>query len=90
MRLTDLEPRLYGHGGEGVGMTFLCPCGCGIRAAVTFRNPIDGLGPFDAGGTPTWKREGDTFETMTLSPSILRTTGCKWHGWIRNGEIVEA
>jgi hypothetical protein len=41
-----------------------------------------------------WNREGDTFETVTLSPSIsVRQHGeyeqlhC-WHGFIRNGEVV--
>lgn len=37
-----------------------------------------------------WSREGDTIETLTLHPSIQRLDGCKWHGWIRNGEIVNA
>lgn len=93
MRLTDLNPQLFGiHGGRrSVGMLFDCPCGCGVTASVYFRNPLDGdPEPFTNNGGPTWQRTGDDFETMTLEPSILRTDGCKWHGWIRNGEVVEA
>lgn len=100
MKFTDLNPRFLSHGGEGVwqdgkplpyreavGVTFDCPCGCGVPLAVLFRNPVDGGAPITK-KLPTWERTGDDFETMTLSPSILRTHGCGWHGWVRNGEIV--
>ena len=43
-----------------------------------------------ADGEPTWQRTGDTFETLTLHPSILRSPqkgGCGWHGWVTNGEV---
>ncbi len=34
-----------------------------------------------------WHREGDTFENLTLTPSIDASKfGC-WHGFITNGEI---
>lgn len=101
MKLVELNPRWIGHGGEGVanadgspvprreriGLSFDCPCGCQIPCAVLFANPPDGGPPID--GT-TWQREGETFEALTLTPSILRLQPCpnKWHGWIRNGEIV--
>lgn len=104
MRLSDLEPRFVISGGpgvtevatgrqvpkrEGVGMTLLCPCGCGQRFALFFANPLDGGGLLD-NVSPTWERTGDDFETMTLNPSVLRSgpRGCGWHGWIRNGEVI--
>ena len=103
MRLTDLQPRLLHSGGgvtradtgqpvprrEGVGMTLMCPCGCGVRFALIFTNPLDG-GPTLDGVGPTWERTGDDFETMTLNPSVLRSEprGCGWHGWIRDGEVI--
>jgi hypothetical protein len=107
MRLTDLNPRWVGAGGTGVsnadgspvperggvGISFDCPCGaCGIRGYVAFENPLDGGQPYISPGQPTWQRTGDTFETLTLSPSILRTPpyACGWHGWIRNGEATNA
>lgn len=102
MKLTDLAPTFYAHGGEGItdasgnavpqrdgmGLICNCPCGCETQLCVPFENPISGGDPQKG-----WKRTGDTFETLTLAPSILRVKperyGCKgWHGWIRNGEVI--
>ena len=104
MRLTDLNPRWVGTGGEGVtrdgqpvpwqdgvAISFDCPCGspeCG-RACIEFTNPLGG-GPPTRTDNHTWQREGDTFETLTLTPSIQRLDNCRWHGFIRAGEIVNA
>lgn len=102
MRLTTLNPKFLGAGGpgisnadgspapkrHGVGIIMDCPCGDadeGHQLYVPFKNPIDGGTSVEPRG---WDRTGDTFDTLTLSPSILRTTGCKWHGWIRNGEVT--
>lgn len=105
MKLTELDPWFFGAGGhgimnkdgtpvperKGVGLGFKCPCGCESMCAVHFANPLDG-GP--ATGVPQWRRTGETFENITLEPSIQRVKvngqGCGWHGWIRNGEIVNA
>lgn len=100
MKLIDKNPRWLDNGGEGVtdadnnpvpvreriGITFDCPCGCDQPIAITFSNPDDGKGPIYL-GHPAWERSGDTFESLTLTPSILRVGGCEWHGWITNGEI---
>lgn len=106
MKLTDLNPQWVGAGGPGVtrngkpvterhgiGLTFDCPCGCGIRGYVSFANPLDGGKPRLSPDEPSWQRTGDTFETLTLSPSIHRIPdrgGCGWHGWVRNGEVTSA
>lgn len=97
MKLTDLNPKWVGHGGDGtvnpdgsepprrerVAISFDCPCGkCG-RVAIMFSNPIDGLGPLQ---DHAWHREGDSFENLTLSPSILRHP-CGWHGFIEQGKV---
>lgn len=104
MKLIDLNPRFFSTGGPGItnandepvperkGIGLLCDCPkCGPKhlLAVDFKNPLDGGPPARSDGH-TWERTGDTFETLTLSPSINRLDGCKWHGWIRNGEIVDA
>jgi hypothetical protein len=70
-----------------MALAFDCPCGCGDALCIPFANPIDG-GPneFPKG----WQREGETFEALTLRPSILRMSGCRWHGFITNGEILTA
>jgi hypothetical protein len=105
MKLTDLNPHWVGAGGEGVfdadhnpvperhgvGIGLDCPlCGPDHPLFVCFKNPLDGGAPIGNGRT-LWKREGDTFETLTLTPSILRIKingeGCEWHGYITKGEI---
>lgn len=105
MRLIDLNPRFLGSGGEGitdsltglpsperhgVGVLFDCPCGCGRDCFVPFANPLDG-GPSVHGNGNSWARTGETFEALTLTPSILRSPergGCGWHGFITNGAVL--
>lgn len=105
MRLTDLHPQFFGAGGpgishadgspvplrEGVGLLFDCPCGCAMPCAVMFTNPLDGGPALTEDERHFWSRTGDTFETLTLTPSILRSPdkgGCGWHGYITDGVIV--
>lgn len=99
-RLVDLDPVWVGAGGEGIsdkdgnpvperngiGITYDCPCGgvCGERPFAAFENPLDG-GPKLEGMPAYWIREGDTFETLTLRPSLLRRAACEWHGYLTAG-----
>lgn len=110
-KLVDSDPSWIGTaaGRRGVGITFECPLhpGGGCYQGVFFANPLDGGPPLpdaDAGkpGVPErkyWQRTGDTFETLTLTPSInafdthtapdgtkSRTT--HWHGFITNGRVT--
>lgn len=66
-----------------IGMIFKCPCGCGDMSAVDFdvvpRTPDD---------PHRWHWDGNR-EAPTLSPSLNKTTGCKWHGFLTAGEFVE-
>lgn len=82
-----LEPVPARH---GIGVTFDCPCGrCGVRGFVPFENPLDG-GPPLHDEHARWQRSGETFDALTLRPSILRSTdegGCGWHGFVTNGEL---
>lgn len=71
---------------EGVGVNFDCPCGCGDRCYIPFSNPVDGKGPI-VSKHDQWRRTGETFETLTVRPSIQRTVGCKWHGFLTDGEL---
>lgn len=107
MKLTELNPKWIGpawgqHGDPGLpagiisGIRFDCPHCRVQRLAVMFEPPIDPtnylkipLGKLD--GVNVWHREGDTFETLSLSPSIdtvgaVHTEG-HWHGFITNGEV---
>lgn len=84
-----------------VGITFRCPhCPPGKRGettfiAVFFSNPID-PGQLQQKYSWTtsklaenlWNRQGDTFDTLTLSPSVDASGNGHWHGFITNGEVV--
>ena len=75
----------------GMACSFWCPCCLGVagketRLAVWFANPIDGLPPTDD-ATNLWHRTGETFETLTLSPSIDASKHGHWHGFLVNGEV---
>jgi len=104
-RLVDLHPTWVGAGGEGVtgsdgkpvprreavGISFDCLCGCGGAIFVQFQNPLDGGPPHDLRPSILWQRTGDTFETLTLRPSILfhPSGSCRgWHGFITDGNVL--
>lgn len=89
MKLIDLHPTFYGAADcSGMGILFDCPCGCDEKCGVPFANPISGGEPRDG-----WQRTGETFETLTLIPSLQRVKsasghGCDWHGFVTNGEVT--
>ena len=93
------------------GVSFLCPHCRAIRLAVLFRPVIDpgGYLPKIALWEASqykdqlaWARTGDTFETLTLTPSVDfanplidpahpekgRFAFNHWHGHITNGEMT--
>lgn len=100
-KLSDLNPEFVGSGGtgvfnaktgepvprrEGIGITCDCPCDdpdCDSPLFVHFENPLDGKPATTQ--SPKWKRTGETFDNMTLRPSLKRMDGCKWHGYLTNG-----
>ena len=90
MRLADLDPGWFSteSGRRGQGIHFLCPHCKNTHIIVLFSNPIDG-GPASIGEDlckPRWLRTGDTFDTLTISPSI--NSPGHWHGWVKNGEVT--
>lgn len=101
MKLTELNPRWVGYSGPIYdGISFDCPhClaeGLPVqRLAITFSPPIDPNGWWPRITQPTyvgqqvWKRiSGDTFENLTLNPSVNTNAAGHWHGFITNGEAV--
>lgn len=100
-KLVDLNPWFVDAGGDGikdadgkpvplkrgVGISYDCPCGCNETTFLRFENPLDGSEPRT--DSPKWKRTGDTFETITLTPSIQRVDGCMWHGYLTDGVLTE-
>jgi hypothetical protein len=96
MRLIDLNPRWTGSSEIKEGLTFDCPHCRTQRLGLLFKNPIDPNGWLAKGVTRhhdknEWDRVGETFETLTLTPSINTTNfgfDSHWHGFIKDGEIV--
>lgn len=61
-----------------------------VVAAMTQKEKlrhVHELGTFDVPPGIIWKRTGETFETLTLSPSINAEASGHWHGFITKGEI---
>jgi hypothetical protein len=82
------------------GITFQCPHCKTQRLGVLFTPPIDANGGLEKNVCwfhglpkegPFWKRTGDTFEDITLCPSINANSRIDvpghWHGFIENGEV---
>jgi hypothetical protein len=65
-------PGTYHLTGERI--IYLCPCGCGQN----IRLPIN-----HANERPSWA--WDKQEPVTITPSIRRLDGCRWHGHLRAG-----
>jgi len=99
MKLSDLEPRYYvsGNGGHPIGITFDCPhCReSGQRLAIALHMDGTNFDPdpdnpqqFPAGETVWSIIGGDSFDNLSLSPSVDASQARHWHGHITNGEIV--
>ncbi len=72
----DVPPGTAQWTEDGKYLWFTCPCGCGrLHCIPAKRN----------GNTYGWDFAG-TAEVPTLTPSIQITTGCRWHGFLTNGQ----
>jgi len=103
MRLVDLDPRWIAVAGDDrVGITFRCPhCPSGERGETTFLGiffvePIDPNQHVDIDwpnymlqhpASRFWHRIGETFEQLTVTPSVDASQHGHWHGFITNGEV---
>jgi hypothetical protein len=96
MRLSDLDPRWYTGltGQPRAGITFLCPHCRETRLAVGVHADGANMDPEPDNdrsfGTPAhvWAMTGgDSWETLSLSPSVDASKSGHWHGFITNGEI---
>ena len=93
MRLTTLAPHWIGYGPIVVGISFWCPHCRTTRLAVLFVEAIDAEGWLAKGVTRhhdpfEWHRTGETFDTLTLRPSINCEVAGHWHGVIAEGEVT--
>lgn len=83
-RLVFLCPRCFAENGGPKGTH---------RVAVDFEGrgtPDDACCRGRDGKAVRWAVSGKRLDDLTVSPSILMLSGCKWHGWVRNGQIVHA
>jgi hypothetical protein len=96
MKLLELEPRWFylEEGGPHVGLTFLCPRCRTQRLGVVFHHrsheAIDDVyirahahGREDFVWTIC---SAESFDALTLTPSIDASRRGHWHGFITNGE----
>jgi hypothetical protein len=91
-----------GVGGAIDGVTFLCPHCRTTRLGVQFTSigvdpkplmsledqlrHVHELRTFDVPPGIVWKRTGETFDTLTLFPSVDASKSGHWHGSITNGK----
>lgn len=93
VRLAELEPHWVSVGGgnrHGMGISFNCPHCDTVRLAVWFSNPIDGGAPYtrtNGGPVTLWNREGDTFDMLSVHPSVDASEHGHWHGYIACGLV---
>ena len=104
MKLRDLDASFLRHEGnffqrvatfaEAHGVVFLCPkCfgenggAVGTHSVICWRPdrvPLDAVP-----GPGRWFMSGTSLDDLSLHPSVnLTGAGCKWHGWVKNGEAT--
>jgi len=90
MKLIELNPRWYVSrtGGPRVGFTFECPHCRQVRLGVAIHQDgrID-VDHADIQAGYVWKMKGDSFENLSLTPSVDASKYGHWHGFITDGEI---
>ena len=57
------------------------------RLFIPFANPPGGAAPFQTTGA-LWQRTGETFDDLTLTPSVDASAWGHWHGFICDGGIA--
>jgi hypothetical protein len=103
MKLTELDPRWLFKDGRRIGFIFISPTdpkyyqSCFSEPTPSrlqwelfeqVLNDEHGASRVQ-GSKPTfaWTFSSDTFDTLTVTPSIDGSPGGLWHGFITNGEI---
>jgi hypothetical protein len=105
MKLTELSPKwIKQASGAIVGVEFACPVHAHLgldangwapcilaQISVPFANPIGEAQPSDFRKGAVWNRSGDSFESLSLTPSIRCSQGdgkgeggslTHWHGFV--------
>jgi len=59
-------------------LIYVCPCGCGELNSIPLK-PAGAIEPKRG-----WIFDGN-YDTPTVTPSIKRLNGCRYHGFLTNG-----
>lgn len=79
---------------QAQGVRFLCPACFVANGGPVGTHSIlcwfrgRGVPDTETPGPARWAASGTGLEDLTLSPSILLTSGCRWHGFVRKGAIT--
>lgn len=88
---------------RGMGLSFDCPGCRKVRIVIPYANPQDGRAAALPTSIPEnaspelkervrqqnlrWQRTGDSFENLSLTPSIDASQSGHWHGFVTSGQI---
>jgi hypothetical protein len=73
-----------------LAVQFANPVGAEPKPAMTFkekRRHVHDLRTFDVPPGFLWTRLGETFEAITITPSVDASKAGHWHGFITAGEV---
>ena len=63
------------------------PADLSLENRLKWAHEHDHLADHHVGGV-LWQRTGETFEDLTLAPSIDCSKWGHWYGWLKNGEVT--
>ncbi len=91
-RLVDLDPHWFHRNGRPEGIRFHCPICRGGEGEGHERHSlvITWEPPSIHTSGAVWTKTGNTFDNLTVTPSIDATRGghCKFHGFITQGVVT--
>ena len=73
-----------------LGVQFANPIGAETKPLMTDDEKwhhVHDLGTFEVPPGFLWKRQGETFEDLTLHPSVDASASGHWHGCVTKGEV---
>lgn len=104
MKLTELKPKWIESQWDVLnsvvfGVSFQCPHCQSVRLAIFFTEPFGETNKIntaqwadprksDTVEILLWNRQGETFDDLTISPSIDASKRGHWHGFIQNGTVA--
>lgn len=74
-----------------LAVQFANPIGTEPKPAMSNQDKyrhVHELGTFDVPPGFLWQRAGETFETLTVYPSVDASASGHWHGYIQNGDVT--